>query len=547
MGWWSRLGLRWKLQIVFFAITMAITIYNRLVERGDLLSMLALAESQGVAQTTMRVLVARYDEIMTSAIIGSCIEFVIQFMLIALLANVLVRPLNGLLKSLRSVEAGDLTKSVDVTSEDEIGQLQTQFNSMLDRLNGLFSSIDDSSLHMGQSAYQIAAVSKEIETITKAQESRSAEVSEATRMLFEASEQVRDLSGNTLEKALQTEARGVEGISSVQETINRMRLIGEGISNASSEVNELKVAVATIGQIVAAIRSISEQTNLLALNAAIEAARAGESGRGFAVVADEVRALAGRAGHSAEEVSRIVGDLTERVGSVAQVMDGVVSDMEVNRESSERTIHIIKDMGVDLSETSDLNQRISQASSVQLNGLEQVNATLAALFEMLQDNARKIGNTANIGEALFTLNTKLQSQLTGMKYRKPEEAVKKSPSATEERRNNGRVPGHLLVTVKAGDARFEGLTQDLSMTGIKLLIKNRFEQGQKVDMRIRLPSKDVNDFTHQASCSISGHIVWRKDDSGRYQYGIHFVDQMASEQAKLIECVAFFKGTKKVA
>ncbi|GAA3946581.1 methyl-accepting chemotaxis protein [Allohahella marinimesophila] len=540
------MGLRWKLQIVFFAITMAITIYNRLVERSDLLSMLALAKAQGVSEQAMSVLNARFDEIMTSAIIGSGIEFIIQFALIALLANVLVRPLNGLLKSLKSVEKGDLTKSVDVTSEDEIGQLQVQFNSMLDRLNGLFSSIDDSSLHMGQSAYQIAAVSQEIETITKTQEARSTEVSEATRMLFEASEQVRDLSGNTLEKALQTEARGAEGVKSVQGTIDRMRIIGDGISNASSEVNDLKVAVATIGQIVAAIRSISEQTNLLALNAAIEAARAGESGRGFAVVADEVRALAGRAGHSAEEVSRIVGDLTERVGSVAQVMDGVVADMETNRESSQRTIHIIEAMGTDLSETTGLNQRISQASTVQLNGLEQVNGTLAALFEMLQDNARKIGNTANIGEALFTLNTRLQNQLTGMKYRKPEESQKKTASS-EERRTNGRVPGHLLVTVNAGGHRFEGLTQDISMTGIKLLIKNRFEKGQKVEMQIRLPSKDVNDFSHQASCTISGHIVWRKDESGRFQYGIHFVDQAASEQAKLAQCVGFFDSARGAA
>jgi len=546
VGWWSRLGLRWKLQIVFFAITMAITIYNRLVERSDLLSMLALAKAEGVSQDTMAVLNARFDEIMTGAIIGSGIEFIIQFALIALLANVLVRPLNSLLNSLRSVEKGDLTKSVEVTSEDEIGQLQRQFNSMLARLNGLFSSIDDSSLHMGQSAYQIAAVSQEIETITQTQEARSAEVSEATRMLFEASEQVRDLSGNTLEKALQTEARGAEGVSSVQNTIAKMQIIGKGISNASTEVNDLKVAVATIGQIVAAIRSISEQTNLLALNAAIEAARAGESGRGFAVVADEVRALAGRAGQSAEEVSRIVSDLTERVGSVAQVMDTVVADMEVNRESSENTIHIINAMGADLSETSELNQRISQASTVQLKGLEQVNATLAALFEMLQDNASKIGNTANIGEALFSLNTKLQAQLTGMKYRKPEEAPKTVPG-TEERRNNGRVPGSLLVTVKSGGIRHEGLTQDLSMTGIKLLIKNRFEKGQKVEMQIRLPSKDVNDFSHQSSCQISGHIVWRKDEAGRYQYGIHFADQLASEQAKLAQCVAFFDSAKRVA
>ncbi|MFE8070893.1 methyl-accepting chemotaxis protein [Marinobacteraceae bacterium S3BR75-40.1] len=546
MSAWSRLSIRWKLQIAFFAVTMATTLYNRFIEMRDLRSMLDLAEREGVNQATMTVLYQRYDEVFGAAIWESAFEFVIQFGLIAILAALMVRPILALIRSLKAVEKGDLTRSVKVTSDDEIGQLQRQFNNMLDQLNGLIASIHHSSLHMGQSAYQIAAVSREIEEISNAQEARSSEVNNAMDSLHQASEQVRELSGSTLEKALETESHGRDGVESVQQTLERMQAIGEGVNKASSEAEELQNAAGTIDEIVETIRSISDQTNLLALNAAIEAARAGESGRGFAVVADEVRALAARTGQSAEEVSRIVETLIGRVETVAGVMRHVVSQMEENREGSERTIAIIESMGRDISETAELNQRISQASEDQIQGLDDVRDTLQTLFGTLRENAQKIGNTANIGDALFSLNGDLQGQLKGMTYREVN-AADNPPPGVHERRAAPRVPGHLLVTAEVDGERLEGMSRDISMTGMQLLLKHRLGEGQKLRLGIRLPTEDTHDFQHQDVCTLQGNIVRMQEQDNRYQYGIHFDALNHSEKKALERCIDFFNRAKKVA
>lgn len=542
----SRLSIRWKLQFAFFAVTMATTLYNRFLESQDLQALLDLAKQHQVAPDTLAILQQHYHSVMSNAVWESGIEFVIQFLLIALLAALLVRPILGLITSLKAVEKGDFTHAVTVTQEDEIGQLQQQFNNMLDRLNRLISSIHDSSVHMGQSAYQIASVAREIEEISRAEEHRAQEVSSATDALHHMLESVGDISNKTLEKALETEARGREGVTSVQTTIDQMRGIGDGVGRAAREVGELQETGDTIKAIVGTIHNISEQTNLLALNAAIEAARAGESGRGFAVVADEVRALASRTGQSAEEVSQIVTELTQRVSAVAAVMTQVVGQVEDNREKTANTLHIIEAMGDDISATAELNRQIRTASSEQLAGLDSLQATLEGLFDTLKDNALKIGNTANIGDALFELTNRLQGQLTGMRYRQVEISEETHQPGTE-RRQDSRVSGHLLVSLQSEGRQFEGLSKDISQSGMQMLMKGQLEKGVKVTLSIRLPSDSRNlgqskssSFGQGESASLTAEVVWRREQGERFLYGLRFSNVSPAQKQRIERCLRFF-------
>ena len=538
LRWFSRLSIRWKLQIEFFAVTMATTLYNRFLESHDLHGLVQVARQNGADPSLIQSMHHYYQGVLSNAVWESGIEFVIQFVLIALLASFMVRPLLALVRTLEAVEKGDFSHKVEVTAEDEVGLLQRRFNKMLNRLNQLFASVHESSTHMGQSAYQIAAVAREIEQISQFEEKRSHEVSMATDTLLSTSEQVLDISARTLEKARETEASGREGVASVQRTLEQLESIAQGVSRAAQEFSELQEAADTIQHIVQTIRDISEQTNLLALNAAIEAARAGESGRGFAVVADEVRALARRTGNSAEEVSSILERLASRVSAVATVMGQVEGEMTRNREQSNTTIEIIESMGRDISETTRLNQEISNASTEQLQQLNAVRETLSELFETLGSNALKIGNTANIGDALFELTNKLQEQLTGIDYRTPERSTPVTPG--EERRQAHRIEGHLLVSAQRGEERFEGLSKDISMTGMKLLLKAPLDKGNRLQLQIRLPTRDRSDFSRHETFMIDGEIKWRYDDNERYQYGIEFGPGASAVKADLERCLSFF-------
>jgi methyl-accepting chemotaxis protein len=140
--------------------------------------------------------------------------------------------------------------------------------------------------------------------------------------VMSGAEEVGQLAG-TIEKSADAKRaeieRALEILSDVRATVQR----------AAAEVSALTQTAEDINKFVGTVSRIAEQTNLLALNAAIEAARAGQAGRGFAVVADEVRRLAEQAQAAADDVIEMTAVVTARVTSTSKAMNEGVSEIEI--------------------------------------------------------------------------------------------------------------------------------------------------------------------------------------------------------------------------
>ena len=171
MDWWSKLSLRWKLQIGFIAVTAITTLFNRFLATHELQEMINIAQQQGVAADTVALMVQSRSDFIFNSIWESAIEFTIQFMVIGFVATLFIKPFRALIRALRKVEKGDLTITVETSSQDEVGQLTSHFNSMVKRLNEVLANADSSSRYMRQSAYQITEVSRSIATQSEEEKS----------------------------------------------------------------------------------------------------------------------------------------------------------------------------------------------------------------------------------------------------------------------------------------------------------------------------------------------------------------------------------------
>ncbi|MBI1390114.1 MAG: HAMP domain-containing protein, partial [bacterium] len=218
------------------------------------------------------------------------------FLCIYWLSNRIVTPIQTAARFLNNVASGDLTQTLTIDRNDEVGQMSQSLNVMIRQLREIIGSIQESSQQVASSAEQLSASSQSLANGATEQaaslEETSASIEQLTSSIEKNSENAQETNKAASNAAKQAEIGG----KAVIDTVEAMKRIADQIG---------------------IVDDIADQTNLLALNAAIEAARAGEMGKGFAVVAVEVRKLAENAGVTIREVVTAINKATQLVQDIA--------------------------------------------------------------------------------------------------------------------------------------------------------------------------------------------------------------------------------------
>ncbi len=292
--------------------------------------------------------------------------------------------LNQLITSLRDVTEGDgdLTKRIDIRSQDELGELATLFNSFLAQLQGIIRQIAESSSSVRNRSTGLSDISQELLAGAEDTSQRSTNVAnsseEMSANLNNVAAAMEESSTNTNMVAAAAEEMSAT-INEIAENAERGRSVsGEAVeqaTNASAKMTELGEAADKIGKVTETITEISEQTNLLALNATIEAARAGEAGKGFAVVANEIKELAKQTAEATLDIKTLIDDVqgttkTTRaeITQISSVIGGVNNIVATIATAVEEQTAATREIANNISQASEgiqeVNENVNQSSAV---------------------------------------------------------------------------------------------------------------------------------------------------------------------------------------
>ncbi len=337
------------------------------------------------------------NQVRLSIILAVAVAVAVFILVVTLVSRNLSRGLNKGVDFANRVADGDLTATVEINQQDEVGMLAKALNRMVVQLQEIVENVNLSADNIASASQQTSSGSQQLSQGANEQASSAEEVSSSME------EMVSNIQQNT-DNAQQTEKISVEAAT--------------GIKQVAEAAQESLESIRQIADKITVVNDIAFQTNILALNAAVEAARAGEHGKGFAVVAAEVRKLAERSKLAADE---IVG-LSDK-------------SVKVTEEAGGSMMKIIPE----IEKTSKLVQEISAASMEQNSGADQVNNAIQQLNQVTQQNAAASEELATSSEELASQAEQLKENIAYFKTGEKKKKTKKiefQSNITEDKKND---------------------------------------------------------------------------------------------------------------
>ena len=321
------------------------------------------------------------------------VTVIIGLVMIAL-SMVLIRPLlasiHSCLAFANNMADGDLTQTLNITQQDEIGQLAEAMNQMGSNLRSMFRQMTDGVQTLSASATELSTISRQMTASAEHSSARAHSVATAAEemsvSMASVSSAMDHATGNVNTVATATE----EMTATISEVANNSKkarnITGQAVTQANritGQVAALGRAAREIGKVTETIAAISAQTNLLALNATIEAARAGVAGKGFTVVASEIKELAKQTAAATEGIREKIENIQ---ASTAETVEDIEKISEVIQEVSEMitaTAVAIEQQSV---VTKDIATNIAQAAY----GIQEVNDNVAQTSRVSESIAHEI-------------------------------------------------------------------------------------------------------------------------------------------------------------
>ncbi|WAJ35541.1 methyl-accepting chemotaxis protein [Pseudomonas sp. GOM7] len=325
-----------------------------------------------------------------------------------LISKLIVRPLRQVITQAERIAAGDLSVQLDVSRDDEVGQLLAAMQSMASNLRNMVGRLQGGVERISAAAQALSGVTEQTRLGVNGQKAETDQVATAMSQMAATVHEVARNAEVAAAATRNAEERVGAGNQVVGQTLQRVDQLAKAMNTTTASIERLSQDAQRIDAVLDVIKSVAEQTNLLALNAAIEAARAGEQGRGFAVVADEVRALARRTQQSTAEIETLIATLREGTQRTVQDMQQSASLVTHAVTDANQTESALSAISEAVAQIFDMNQQIAAAAEEQTAVAEEINRSVTSIRDIADQSAVAMDETAAASTQLAELGRELQ-------------------------------------------------------------------------------------------------------------------------------------------
>jgi methyl-accepting chemotaxis protein len=301
--------------------------------------------------------------------------------MIGVIFSRVLKPVGSILDVGAAVSEGDLTKRIEIVTDDEIGEIAGQFDMIITNFSLLLQDIRHTASVLQSSVQDLSVSSREIATTSNQQAAAVREIvstmEDADRLSKDVHQRVEEVSRVSVDTREIVES----GLSVIDESLEKMKEIRGANADTIRGMRLLGEKIDNIWEIVNIINGIADQTKIIAFNAELEASAAGEAGKNFQIVASEIRRLADSTVSSTSKIKERITEIQHSSDRLIIASEEGTGKISAGLKLSEN----IKNRFDEIQSSSQISARsakqISRTIGQQVTAFEQILRTLKQISE----------------------------------------------------------------------------------------------------------------------------------------------------------------------
>jgi methyl-accepting chemotaxis protein len=344
-------------------------------------------------------------------IIGTIAIVILSQVISFFMSGRISKPVIMAMELAEATSNGDLTRELDVRTNDEVGRLGKSLNTMVNNLRVYTNRVWEGTNVLSASASEIATIVAQLSSSTSKTSSALTETTTTVEEVKQAARVSSEKSKAVAKNSVVAVEVSASGLKATEDTVERMNSIKQQMESIGGTVTKLSERGEAIGEMIETVQDIAHQSHLLAVNASIEAARAGEQGKAFAVVAGEIKALADQSKSATEKVRAILEETRNGINAAVMATEQGMRAVDAGVAQSRLAGESIGLLTKTVEESSQAAAVIGATVEQQFTGVDQVSTAMANIEAAMRQNLEGTSHLEAAAQRLEGLSGALKELL----------------------------------------------------------------------------------------------------------------------------------------
>lgn len=320
----------------------------------------------------------------------------------------------GLLTAAADMSDRDFTVRVPVAA-DVTGSVSDALNLMSSQVATVLKDVSSIAAEVQTSALDVQQKGESVSALATDERAQVEKTMAALTQASETMESISALANNCNVIAIRASESTQKAVTQVTDTATGINGIRDTITETEKRIKRLGERSQEISSVVDIINNVAERTQVLALNASMQAAAAGEAGRGFSVVADEVQRLAKSSRESTSEITTLVGNIQAETSETMAAMNSAISQVVEGTKMAESSGKQMLETQKTTDELLAVVKQVAEGSERQAASSTQLRQDAGDIVKSTEATAKQLEEQAEVSQNLVTQSERLNKSVAVFK------------------------------------------------------------------------------------------------------------------------------------